>query len=678
MALIACANCGHRVSTTALKCPRCGTPPQIRPAADNTENIIYCTKCGHPLSPLAEVCSACGVRRYSVAAPESGDSATADFASRSESQHSRSVAGTSSTTQPRVENGIERDAGIQPKRERDNPITSLAAATATVGLYRWFAGVIGFLLLATLSAYAPAAVGATSLTGWVALTGFWLATFLPAAQRRLGARGLALHRVRLTSAFGATAACLLTIIALVNTPGAPSSPPQSNPRNSDQESATPPGARAGMPTGTVHATRAAVWSMYLHDPAHTGRSQYATSANPGTLKWKFDTGGYVPSSPTIGADGTIYVGSYGSEAGDLHALNPDGSQKWKFATGNLNYGCSSAIGVDGTIYVAGGNGTLYAIKPDGTQKWTFTTGDVVDSSPAIGAEGTIYVGSGSNLYAVNPDGTQKWKFPTEGKIGFSSPAIGAEGTIYVGSGSNLYAVKPNGAQKWKFATDDNGISSPAIGADGTIYFGYEEYANVGGTLLPNALSGSPHIYVGGTFYTVHHLNALSPDGTLKWALATRSDSASSPAVGADGTIYVGYEDETFNVGGTLLPVSGHLYAINPGGMRKWALAIGGAMWSSPVIGADGTIYVGSDDDNLYAVNPDGTRKWAFLTEGKIGFSSPSDRCRRDRLRQLRWRPLCVGRHPLTPAATVPGSPPAARFVFTSFRKDRLTGLGSGA
>jgi outer membrane protein assembly factor BamB len=52
---------------------------------------------------------------------------------------------------------------------------------------------------------------------------------------------------------------------------------------------------------------------------------------------------------------------------------------------------------------------------DGTEKWHFTTGGDVYSSPAIGTDGTIYVGSNdNNLYAINPDGTYKWHFTTGG------------------------------------------------------------------------------------------------------------------------------------------------------------------------------------------------------------------------------------------------------------------------
>jgi outer membrane protein assembly factor BamB len=65
------------------------------------------------------------------------------------------------------------------------------------------------------------------------------------------------------------------------------------------------------------------------------------------------------------------------------------------------------VGADSMIYIGSVDHNLYAINPDGSQKWKFTTGDFLLSyfllsSPAVGAEGTIYVGSqDDNLYAVH-------------------------------------------------------------------------------------------------------------------------------------------------------------------------------------------------------------------------------------------------------------------------------------
>ncbi|MGB4714544.1 MAG: PQQ-binding-like beta-propeller repeat protein, partial [Defluviitoga tunisiensis] len=103
----------------------------------------------------------------------------------------------------------------------------------------------------------------------------------------------------------------------------------------------------------------------------------------------------------IGSDGTIYVGSYDSYLYSyLYAINPDGSLKWKYETGS-GIESSPAIGSDGTIYVGSLDNYLYAINPDGSLKWKYETDDWIDSSPAIGSDGTIYVGSGdSYLYAI--------------------------------------------------------------------------------------------------------------------------------------------------------------------------------------------------------------------------------------------------------------------------------------
>ncbi len=123
--------------------------------------------------------------------------------------------------------------------------------------------------------------------------------------------------------------------------------------------------------------------------------------NYGALKWSYTTGGKMYSSPAIGSDGTIYVGSVD---GKLYAISSSGNLKWSFATGGAIYS-SPAIGSDGTIYVGSYDDKLYAINSDGTLKWSYTTGDAVCSSPAIASDGTIYVGSSDyKLYAIYGSG----------------------------------------------------------------------------------------------------------------------------------------------------------------------------------------------------------------------------------------------------------------------------------
>lgn len=297
------------------------------------------------------------------------------------------------------------------------------------------------------------------------------------------------------------------------------------------------------------------WPMFGHDPRHTGRSLSDTSGNPGLEKWK--KLGYYSSVPAIGAGGTIYVGDNTSYS-RLVALNLDGTVKWKSTIQDGVNIESSAIGPGGTIYIVANDGKLYAFADNGTSGtlkagWPFAIGAMVTSSLTIGPGGTIYFGSlNDDLYAVNPDGTLKWAFRTGGYVN-SSPAIGADGTIYVGSGDgNLYAV-----------------------------------CNTLDTDL-NTCPGGP--------------------GTPKWAFPTGGPVESSPAIGRDGTIYVGSDD-------------GGLYAITDKGasyVEKWRFPAGGTHAlpesSSPAIGADKTIYVGSDDYNLYAITDKGTsyvEKWRF-------------------------------------------------------------------
>ncbi len=451
---------------------------------------------------------------------------------------------------------------------------------------------------------------------------------------------------------------------------------------------TAPGARA---TGAA----ASSWRMLGHDRAHTGRSPFDTSANPGSLNWRFATAGVV-SSPVIDADGAIYVGSGDSnlyavgangvrkwafkadtavgtpalaEAGtiyvrageNLYAVDQRGAKKWAFSLGEGS--ASPAIAKDGTIYVADDQ-NLYSLHADGTLRWKSAISYAARSSPAIGADGTIYLGSGDgNLYAFNSDGTRKWAFAT-GSFVDSSPAIGEDGTIYVGSGypnARLYAVTPQGAQRWAFASGTGAsFSAPAIGADNTIYAGCYDgslYAissdgtkkwslpiGVVGNAAP-AIGADGTIYVGSDDFKLH---AIKADGTEKWALATGSDAHSSAAIGADGTVYIGSGDNSlYAVGVAPQPPAKPVVSKGPvwptfhhdsartgrsdfstsanAGVLKWAFTVDRSelksVSDSVAIARDGVIYSGSGDHYLYAVNPDGTQKWKFNADDNVG--SPS-------------------------------------------------------
>jgi hypothetical protein len=138
-----------------------------------------------------------------------------------------------------------------------------------------------------------------------------------------------------------------------------------------------------------------------------------------------------------------------------------------------------AVGADGTVYFGADDNNLYAINPtdrdtDATEntlnsdrEWIFATGGEVDSNPAIAPDGTILVLSNdSTLYAVNPDGTEKWNFtiPVTAALPNSSPTVSNQGVVYVGSSGDdkLYAINDFALPR---NIKDNVITSVLDGAD---------------------------------------------------------------------------------------------------------------------------------------------------------------------------------------------------------------------
>jgi outer membrane protein assembly factor BamB len=368
-----------------------------------------------------------------------------------------------------------------------------------------------------------------------------------------------------------------------------------------------PAAVAGI---VPEAASAAAGAMFRFGSEHRGRSAFKVPARRPEIAWSYETRGAITSSPVLGPDGTVLVGSHD---GELHVISRDGKPLWRFSTGDMIF--SSPAVFRGTVaYIGSDDDHLYALDLTARRAlWNFRVGACphstgvgpdtsrcdADAGPTVGPNGVVYTG-GDAVYAINPDGTQRWRFATGGHVS-AAPALLPDGTVIAGSQDNLlYAIAPDGNKRWDFRAGDDVESAPAIGDDGTIYFGSDD----------------------------QKLYALAPTGQLLWAFNTGGDIRAAPAVGFDGTLYVGAFDSlmyairrdgtlawTFRTGdriissalvdseGTILFGSqdDRLYALDRQGQQRWSAELGGDVDSSPLLGPDGTIYVGSDDRKLYAL-----------------------------------------------------------------------------
>jgi outer membrane protein assembly factor BamB len=362
------------------------------------------------------------------------------------------------------------------------------------------------------------------------------------------------------------------------------------------------------------------WSMYCHDLRHTGRSPFSTVNTTGIEKWRFDTIEECSGSPVIDENGIIYIGARG-----LFAVYPNGTMKWMYDDTEGRIVSAPAIDENGILYVGVMYGNrFFAIDTnDGKVKWNFwDVSDDVWSSPAIGEDGTIYFGSEDDyIYALNQNGTLKWKYKTSVAV-FSSPAIGTDGTIYCGShDTNLYAFHPNnGTVKWKYKTGHWIRTSPCIGDDGTIYcvsldnYLHAVYPNNGTRKWrTNVGAGtSPTIGQDGTIYCGYRkLHAVNPsNGSKKWSFDighNRFIRGGTPCNSVDGAIYFGVDIGDVD--------GGEIIAVNPEGIELWRKEIASTwIMSAPAIGEDGTVYIGTWDNGLH-------NEWGYLHA--FGYPGPN-------------------------------------------------------
>jgi outer membrane protein assembly factor BamB len=367
-------------------------------------------------------------------------------------------------------------------------------------------------------------------------------------------------------------------------------------------------APAQTPTG-VAGLAPSSWPASRHDAAMTGRAQVVGPTNP-QLKWTLNLSSGKLGSPVLGShtpagDGTIYIP--GNDNDTLYAVSAEGRLQWKFTGKKLPdelFVAPAIVGRDGAIYFGSTKNIFYAVNPDGSLRWSTALEGEVRHSANIGSDGTIYVAAKDcRLYALAPDGKIKWtanleRFPGNG------PAIASDGTIYVVAGEFLKGYRPEGSRRLEVNCSALGVlnglivdgfeliyvtalESPkvlALSNSGAERWSYRFPESFGPAQLP-ALGNDGNLYFASA--KSGELFVLNRDGSKRWSAAPVAGKFLTELIlDHANQIYIVDDNEG-------------LISASAGGHLRWSMPEIQCQFS-PALGADGTVYVASDK-KLYAI-----------------------------------------------------------------------------
>lgn len=222
----------------------------------------------------------------------------------------------------------------------------------------------------------------------------------------------------------------------------------------------------------------------------------------------------IMNAPIIDPDGNIYFSANGS----VISLDKNGTERWNFPTSG-EYFSSPAFSVDYSKIFVGVEDKVYCLEAStGNKVWEFTPIGMFGTfraTPAVDGNDNVYIGTkadnNSVFYAIRADGSGLlWKNEIGADL-YSSPALGDDKTVYVGSessggsGIRLHALDVvTGNTKWSYSLDTDVVwSSPVLSSNGTLYIATMDTYDVGKVyafktdstgLLPNA--GSPRFHEG--------------------------------------------------------------------------------------------------------------------------------------------------------------------------------------
>lgn len=337
------------------------------------------------------------------------------------------------------------------------------------------------------------------------------------------------------------------------------------------------------------------WPKFRANELQTGRSPVLPAVRPGLKPWVFRTGKGIFSSPVVGGDGSVYIGSADQS---FYALRPDGSAAWSILTGGV---IDSAALLDdrGRVFVGSGDGKVYCMdRASGSVLWTARAHSAEEAAKQFGVvihnvgwfegniamlgDGTVLAPNDNQLlYAFDRDDGALKRVYRGNEMIWSLPAVDTRR-------GRIYFATQNLALKVVFAYE--------VGGRKPLWTTGRLGSEAASILLTSDREGAALITAGFDGY----VRALqSSTGKQLWKFPARDHIYASPAQLSDGTLVEPSADGT-------------VYGLDPTtGRRRWSFDAGKAIRSSPAVDGRDEVYVGGGDGRLYCLNPDGSLRWSY-------------------------------------------------------------------
>jgi outer membrane protein assembly factor BamB len=321
-----------------------------------------------------------------------------------------------------------------------------------------------------------------------------------------------------------------------------------------------------------------------------GQYVYAIRISDGQEVWRYpakaSTGLQFIAQPVIAPDGTILLGSAGSDH-RLVAIDPtrvdvetnSPEELWMFS-GAADRWIAAPLVMNDKVFAPNTDGSLYIISlQDGlaskTAEREIELGGSLWAQPVSDGRLVYIPAMDHSLYAINPDTYEiVWSALQLGGAIPGSPLATPESELIVGSfASEVVKISSTTGAVTPFISTQGWVWGSPVLVEDTVYFGDLE----------------------GYFY------ATSTNGELLWSIQPDGPIVGSPLALQEYIVFV--------------TESGSVYAVDQDGKIVWQREVGGQIYTSPVTGTERILIAPMQAEFLMAAfDMNGNQVWNFKPE----------------------------------------------------------------